>query len=153
MKNLGLILLAFLLVTPPLRAQLSDLPVSAIRSNRVLYTPLNLSINGKGEVLFFRDGELLPVGGKFVMWAAAAPGYVFVNWQPANVFIFTQVTIDGAGKPVSTTSAEWVPVPEYQWSSFLEFTPQLDNVIFDAPGVETISQGQGWIANFAPARH
>jgi hypothetical protein len=151
MKNLGLILLAFLLVASPLQPQLSGAPVSAIRDNPFANMPLLLSINGGGRVIRFNAG-MLPVDGKCLMWAVANPGYVFVNWQRANVFIFTEVTVDEAGQPVSDTSTVWSPIPEYQRSSFLEFTEQLDDVIFDSPGVETITQGQGWIANFAPIR-
>lgn len=151
MKNLGLILWACLLVAPPLQAQLSDVPVSATRSPSFSSIPLLLSINGGGTVIH-DNVNMLPVDGKCTMWAAAYPGYIFVNWQPANVFIFTQITVDAAGKPISTTSTEWSPIPEYQYSPFLNFTEQINNVIFDDPGVEMITEGRGWIANFAPMR-
>lgn len=155
MKSIGLILLAFLLAAQTLRAQLSgDLPVSAIRNSTVSYAPLLLSINGGGVIFPFHDGEMLAVGGDYLMLAIPERGYVFAGWQPADVFIFNQSTTDGSGNPLPpTVSTVWSPVPDNHRSALLAFTfNPSETVLLDVPGVETITQSRGWVANFVPVK-
>ena len=155
MKNIGLILVAFILAGQTLRAQLpGDLHVSAIRNSTVSYAPLLLSINGGGVVFPFHDGEMLAIGGEYLMLAIPDRGYVFANWQPANVFIFTQYTTDGTGKPLPpTVSTVWSPVPDNHRSPLLtiNFQPS-EEVLLDVPGVEMITESSGWVANFVPVK-
>ena len=114
------------------------------------YAPLHLFINGSGGVSPLLDGELLEVGQSYDMTAIPDSGFAFSSWQPVNVFTFTSYIVD-AGGPVSTNiSVVSSPVAQITYTSSLSFAMQPENLIYDNPGVTTITEGSGWQANFEP---
>jgi hypothetical protein len=118
----------------------------------VTNAPLELIIVGSGQVFPFHDGQMLEVGRRYSMIAIPDRGYAFTNWQPVNVFNFTEITIDPQGNtnpPIISTVVS--PVPEFTSDPRLSFTMQPVEVIFDVPGVRTITMSKGWQANFVPA--
>jgi hypothetical protein len=84
--------------------------------------------------------------------AVPADGYVFTGWQEANVFISWQVTVDGNGNanPPVTSTVVSIVLGTASTQPQLNFTLQALDVIYDDPGVSTISEGFGWQADFAP---
>ncbi len=117
----------------------------------VVSAPLLVFTNGSGSVSPLQYGQLLEVGQTYSMQGIPGDGYVFSSWQPVNVFTFTEVTFDGSGEPLPpTTNTVLSPVWSYTYSSTLDFTMQPVVVIYDYPGVRTITQGFGWQANFEP---
>jgi hypothetical protein len=112
---------------------------------------LSLFINGGGSISPLTNGQLLEVGQSYTMVAAPNPGFAFENWQPANVFTFTMVTLDASGNPTST-NVSVVPslLPIYTNQPSLNFVMQPVVVIENNPGVMTVTKGPGWQANFVP---
>ena len=97
---------------------------------------------------------MLAVGGEYLMLAIPDPGYVFAGWEPANVFVFDEYTVDGDGQPLPpTVSTVWSPVPDNHRSPLLtiNFQPS-EEVLLDVPGVEMITESSGWVANFVPVK-
>ena len=111
---------------------------------------LSLFINGGGNVSPLTNGESLEVGQIYNMVAIPDAGFVFSSWQPVNVFVFTQFVIDTNGNNVPVVSTVASPIPAYTNQAALDFTMQAVVVIYDVPGVRTITEGSGWQANFEP---
>jgi hypothetical protein len=113
--------------------------------------PLSLFINGAGSVSPLQDGQSLEVGQSYTMTAIPDSGSAFSSWQPVNVFTFIEFTYDSNGDPnppvVSTVLSL---VPGYTYQPALEFTMQSVMVIYDQPGLRTITQSSGWQVNFVP---
>jgi hypothetical protein len=112
--------------------------------------PLPLYINGGGTVSPYTNGELLEVGATYNIKARAAPGFAFSGWQPVNVFTFTTFTIDLQGNTNMVVSVVPSLLPTYTNQPSLDFVMQPVVVIFDSPGVRTITRSSGWQANFDP---
>jgi hypothetical protein len=112
--------------------------------------PLSLFISGGGTVSPRTNGELLVVGQSYNMEASPHAGYWFDGWEPVNVFTQTIYVIDTNGNTVSTVSTTVAPLPIYTNQPSLDFTMQPVRVILDNPGFMTITEGQGWRANFEP---
>jgi len=113
--------------------------------------PLYLSINGDGNVSPLTNGELLVVGQTYSMTATPDTGFAFSGWQPVNVFTFAEFVIDTNGNtlpPVFSTVA--APVATFTYEASLSFVMQPVTVIYDVPGVRTVTEGSGWQANFEP---
>lgn len=114
--------------------------------------PLQLFINGSGRVFPFHDGQKLEVGRDYTLTAIPDWGYAFTNWQPVNVFTIVQTTVDQYGAPLETvTNTVLSPVPNYSSDPRLRFTIQPIYVLYDNPGVMTLTESEGWQANFVPA--
>jgi hypothetical protein len=113
--------------------------------------PLSLFINGAGSVSLLQDGQPLEVGQSYTMTAIPGSGSAFSSWQPVNVFTFMEFTYDSNGDPnppmVSTVLSL---VPSYTYQPALEFTMQPVTVIYDLPGIRSITQSNGWQVNFVP---
>ena len=112
--------------------------------------PLSLFINGGGSVSPLTNGELLEVGQSYNMVATPDAGYAFSNWQPVNVFTFTNFVTDTNGNTVPVVSTTASPMPPYTNQASLHFIMQPVVLIYDNPGVGTITEGSGWQANFEP---
>lgn len=114
--------------------------------------PLYLSFSGDGTVSPLQNGQLLEVGQSYEMDATAAAGYIFSGWQQVNVFTVEQVTVNSDGGTNSTTMSTVASVnPEiYASQPALDFTMQPVNLLYNVPGVEEITQGSGWQADFSP---
>jgi hypothetical protein len=116
-------------------------------TNATLY----LFTTGSGEISLYQNGQSLVVGQDYEMTAIPDPGFVFGSWQQMDVFIFSEITIDAEGNPnPPVVSIVGSPTGEYTYQPVLDFTMQPESVIFSNPGVETITQGSGWQANFTP---
>jgi hypothetical protein len=117
----------------------------------VTNAPLYLYINGSGSVLPLQNGQSLVVGQTYDMQGIPDAGFEFSSWQPVNVFDSTTITLDSNGDPnppvVSITAS---PVPVFTLQPDLEFTMQPQVVLFDIPGVRTVTRGQGWQVDFVP---
>jgi hypothetical protein len=121
-------------------------------SGDVTTAPLQLFINGSGQVYHLHDGQMLEVGQRYLMEAVPDCGFTFTNWNLVNVFTFTDFTLDANGNPnppvISTVLS---PVPEFTSDPRLRFTMAPVTVLYDVPGVRTITMTEGWQANFVPA--
>lgn len=117
----------------------------------VTNAPLFLLINGNGQVSPYASGDLLQVGLTYDLLATPDPGYVFSGWQPVNVFNFMEITVNNDGTTNPAVSSTVVsPLPIFLYDSDLQFTQQDITTISDIPGVQTVSEGQGWQADFDP---
>jgi len=113
--------------------------------------PLSLFMNGGGSVAPLTNGESLVVGQNYNMVATPDPGFAFTSWEPVNVFTSTEVIRDAYGNPLPPVVSIVVsPVPNYTYEASLSFVMQPVVVIYDAPGVRTVTKGAGWQANFEP---
>jgi hypothetical protein len=111
-------------------------------------TPLYLFTTGSGQISPFSNGQLLTVGQTYELQASPDPGFLFSDWQPVNVFVFTEYIVDSGGNTNMVTSEEVSPVPAYSNQPILDFTMQPLTVILDNPGSSTITQSEGWQADF-----
>jgi hypothetical protein len=116
----------------------------------VSYAPLHLFIDGAGEVSPLLDGEMLEVGRSYTMTAIPDTDFSFSSWQPVNVFTFTSFIVDVGGGVITNMSVIASPVPEYINTPSLSFNMQPEDLIYDNPGVSTMTEGRGWQANFEP---
>ena len=116
----------------------------------VSYVPLHLFISGPGGVSPPLDGQLLEVGQRYDLTAIPDSGAAFSSWQPVNVFTFTSYIVDAGGGVTTNISVVSSPVAQFIYTSSLSFTMQPQTLIFDNPGVQTITEGSGWQANFEP---
>jgi hypothetical protein len=123
--------------------------------------PLLVFTNGSGSIFaiahsgggsfLVNPDDMLPVGDHITLFAIPAPGYEFKSWQPANVFFFEETTLNSQMQPNPEVTSEVVsPTPREILSPVLEFRLSRLNIIYDFPGVRTISQGSGWQADFEP---
>ena len=112
--------------------------------------PLYLFTTGSGSITPLQDEQLLEIGQSYDMAAIPDSGFVFSNWQPANVFVFAEVVMDSSGNLSTNTSIVPSIIPDFTETPSLTFTMQPAQVIFDDPGVLTITQSRGWQANFEP---
>jgi hypothetical protein len=113
--------------------------------------PLYLFTAGNGSITPLQNGQSLEVGQTYDMTAVPDAGFAFSSWQPVQVFVFTQITLDAQGNPnPPITSTVASPVPQYTYDPDLEFTMQPEMSILNNPGVETITEDSGWQANFTP---
>lgn len=123
-----------------------------IGNDDVTNEPLSLFISGAGGVTPLQDGESLVVGQTYDLTAVPDSGSQFISWNPVNVFVFSQITVNADGSVNPPVISEVLsPGPEYSTQPMLEFVMQPTQVIFNNPGVETITESEGWQANFAPA--
>jgi hypothetical protein len=74
---------------------------------------------------------------------------VFSSWQPVNVFVFTNTTINPDGSTNPTVLIVPSVVPTYTNQASLDFTMQPVTVIAATPS-RTITESTGWQANFEP---
>ena len=116
----------------------------------VSYAPLHLFINGAGGVSPLLDGQMLEVGQSYTMTAIPDSGFAFSSWQPVNVFTFTSYVLDAGGGVSTNISVNASPVPQYINTPSLSFTMEPVEVLFDNPGVMTLTRDSGWQANFEP---
>jgi len=114
-------------------------------------TPLYLSISGDGTVSPLQNGQLLAAGQNYEMEAIAAAGYAFSGWQQLDLFTLYEITVGPEGEtnpPIISTVVSADPISSEQ--PVLDFTMQPVNVLYNVPGVEEITTGVGWQADFAP---
>jgi len=117
-----------------------------------VYAPLLLVNNGGGRVESLRDGEMLKVGRNYFMTASPNRGYVFAVWRRVNGFDYVSVTLDVHGNPSPpVTSTVLSPIPSLDKNPVLNFTMPPEDLLFDSPGVETITKRLGWEAVFVKA--
>jgi hypothetical protein len=114
------------------------------------FAPLHLYINGAGAVSPLLNGDMLQVGQSYSMTAIPDSGFAFSSWQPVNVFTFTSYIVDAGGTVSTNISVISSPVAQFIYTSSLSFTMQPENLIYDNPGVSTLTEGGGWQANFEP---
>ena len=129
-----------------------DNPVSFQDGGEDSYAPLLIFTNGSGRVYPFRDGQMLQVGRRYIMMAIPDRGYVFANWNPVNVFTFTERVYDQFGNLETITNSVVSGIPQFTRAPVLRFTMQPEVVILDDPGIRTITVSRGWQANFVAAR-
>lgn len=111
---------------------------------------LLLFTTGSGSITPFQNRQLLVVSQSYDMTAVPDSGYTFSSWQPVNVFFFTDIVSDGSGGFSTNMSTVTSLLPESSEASTLNFTMQAPQVVFDGPGVRTVTESSGWQANFAP---
>jgi len=141
-------LMTFALQMPAQSSKDWQAPDSGRRA--VTNAPLQLFVTGSGVVLPFHDGQMLEVGRNYSMIAIPDRGYAFTNWNPVDVFTFIETTLDSSGDPQSVTNTVLSPVPEFTSDPRLRFTMAPVSVLYDVPGVRTITMTEGWQANFVP---
>lgn len=143
--------LAALLTVQPLSAQPSTgFHGPPGHSQDVTYAPLPLFVSGSGTVFPLEDGQMLEVGRTYFMVAIPDQGYVLSAWQEVNVFTFIEYTKDGSGNVVERTSTVVAPIDEYIHHPALRFIMQPQVMLFDVPGVRSVSESIGWQATFVP---
>ena len=114
--------------------------------------PLLIFTNGGGTIFLsypFHTGGMYRVGREYEAVAVPDWGYVFTGWNPVNVFTFTEVTLDAQGNanpPV--TSMVLSPIPQNYTQPMISLFVEPDEVNYDVPGVDVITLGRGWQANF-----
>lgn len=150
-------LLATVLAVQPLLAQLAEDSSSSDPTANGLLAPVYAFTNGPGQIRIYEQGhvvdagELLPIGSKCHLVAVPGPGYQFVNWNPVTVFTLTEVTSGAEGSPGETNTSVIVsPISKYVDHPKLENEVQPITTLYELPGVRTITEGQGWQANFEP---
>lgn len=111
---------------------------------------LFLFTTGSGEINPYLGGQMLNVGQDYEMTAVPDPGFVFGSWQEINVFLFELITLDAQGNPAVITSSVYSPGPIYSDQPVLDFTMQPAVLVFDVPGVRSVTEYDGWQANFTP---
>lgn len=140
---LALLVLAFPLAAQSLRTH--DQP--ALLSNGETQAPLLVFTNGSGHVAPFHNGQMLIVGPEYEMLGIPHVGYVFAGWTPVTAFTIVDYSTDGS----ATTNTVLSPAFGSIKSRVLRFTVQPPEVIFDDPGVRTITMSLAWQANFVRA--
>ncbi len=144
-----LLLLTFVLVMQQLPAQVSEDNLgSPFKGGNALYEPLWVHANGGGRIVYFKDGQMLEVGHRYMMIAIPEPGYIFKNWEPVDVFTEITSFTNQFGAQVSTNIIV-SPTEEFVEKPLLEFTMQPAEVI-TTNSLLTIIASSGWQANFAP---
>jgi Divergent InlB B-repeat domain len=144
-----LLLLTFVLALQQLPAQVSEDNLgSPLKGGDALYEPLWVHANGGGRIIYFKDGQMLEVGHRYMMIAIPEPGYVFKNWELVNVFTEITYFTNQFGAHVSTNIVA-SPTEEFVKEPLLEFTMPQAEVITDSPLLK-ITASTGWQANFAP---
>jgi hypothetical protein len=148
MKSIGLILIIFTLASQSFAEQiLGENHISVVSGGKATYASL-LLYTGSGAITPFKDGEMLKVGGRYLMLAVPERGSVFENWQQVNVFTVTTITTNEFGVAVPITSTITSPQPAYTKDHLSNFVIQPQAVITETPLV-TITSAIGWQANFA----
>lgn len=145
MKNIW-ITLALTLVALPASAQTSS---GNNKSSPVLQAPLLVFTNGSGRIVPYENGQLLEVGREYVITAVPDAGYAFEGWNAFTLFVIVEYLADGS--VITNTVLSPVPINDQLKTRALRFTAGQPDVIFDDPGVRTITQIEGWQANFVPA--
>jgi Divergent InlB B-repeat domain len=113
--------------------------------------PLYLFTTGSGNIFPYQDGQLLNVGQDYEMTAVPDPGFVFSSWEQVNVFTIEEFTIDANGNPNPPIISQTIsPAPPSVFQPVLDFTMQPETVILNIPGVRSVTQDDGWQANFVP---
>jgi hypothetical protein len=149
MKSIGLILIIFTLASQSFAEQiLGENHISVVSGGKATYAPLLLYTSGSGAIIPFKAGEMLKVGGRYLMLAVPERGSVFENWQQVNVFTVTTITTNEFGVAVPITSTITSPQPAYTKDHLLNFVMQPQAVITETP-LLTITSAIGWQANFA----
>lgn len=101
------------------------------------------------------DGYVFPLHkerkDEVKLLAIPSRGYVFIGWQRVDVFTFTEYTYNGADQPNPPVySTVLSPIPGYDQQPVLRYAPLPETPLYDDPGVISIVQDEGWIANFVP---
>jgi len=122
----------------------------ASRVGRTSFAPVALNVSGPGKVLPYNDGDELIVGVQYAMGAIPNPGCVFKGWQRANKFTFTEYVSDSTGVTRTNVTVTYSPVAGVNTHLRLQFTVEPPVVIYDAPGVRTVTEQPAWQANFEP---
>ena len=127
---------------------------AARTSAQTTLAPLPLFINGGGSVAPLTNGEVLEVGQTYNMVATPHPGFVFVSWEPVDVFTLTSTIIDTISWPghILTNvdvSVILSPLPIYTNEPSLSFIMQPVDLLYDTNG-NTLTRSRGWQANFGP---
>ena len=113
------------------------------------YVPLLLSIQGNGEIVPFKNGQMLVVGHEYEMTAVPNRGYEFAYWSPVSVFTDTEVIYGGNNLPFETNSSVTISVSQRRIQiRSLHFSMQPVQVLIDLPGIRTLTATQGWQATF-----
>jgi len=113
-------------------------------------TPLYLFTTGSGQISPFQDGQLLTVGQTYELQAISDPGFQFSDWRPVIVFSFTQYTLGPDGNTNTIIGETPSPGSVYSSQPVLDFTMQPLTVLYNVPGVRTVTQSIGWQADFLP---
>jgi hypothetical protein len=112
-------------------------------------TPLYLFTTGSGQISPFTNGEPLTVGQTYELQAIPDPGSEFSDWRHVNVFFETQYLVNTVNNTTNILISEIPsPGPVYSSQPILDFTMQPETVIIDNPGSLTITESQGWQADF-----
>jgi hypothetical protein len=130
-----------------------DFQTPTVQSHTIAYEPATLLTNGPGQIWPIRSGEMVRVGQSYLVIPIPARGYEFESWQLANVFTFTEYTVDAQGHlypPITTMVIS--PVPKYNYDPIFSYDALPGRTLYDVPGVITIVQSEGWIANFVPVK-
>ena len=112
--------------------------------------PLSLFINGGGTVAPLTNAQLLVVGQSYNMVATPRNGYLFSNWQAVNVFTSTSYATDTNGNKIPVVSTTVLPSPVFTNQPSLDFIARPVSVIFNTPGIRTVTRSSGWQVNFQP---
>ena len=153
MKTVHLFLVTFGLAVQQLPAQPSDDNRGFIfNGGDISFAPLLVFTNGSGQIFPYVDGQLLQVGRRYSMLAVPDRGYVFADWEPVDVFTFTQTNYDESGQPIYPliVSTALSPVPEYTRSPLLKFTMQQPVEMTGNGANPSVTLSEGWQANFVP---
>jgi len=117
----------------------------------VTNAPLYLYVTGSGSVTPLQNGQSLVAGQTYDMQAIPAPGFAFDSWSGVNVFIFVETNLNPDGTTnAPITSVIPSPTPPLFFEPTLEFIMQPQEVLFDVPGVRTVTRSEGWQVNFVP---
>lgn len=147
---------AFILVILTLALAPTRLPaqgtLSAFQPQDTSYAPLLISTNGSGTITPYNSGQLLVVGQNYTLTATPAEGWLFAGWAAAWVFTDTEITINSFGAtnpPIVSTIWSSTPGTLGTQNQFTFTMPSI-NVVYDSPGIRTLTQEQGFVANFVP---
>jgi hypothetical protein len=123
--------------------------MTAQSPNERIFAPLYLYTTGQGQIYPPYDGQMLRVGHTYSLKAVPDPGYKFASWQ--SVSIITQILYvqTPGGDTIALTNTILNVDNQYIMRRELTFKMQPAETV-SAGGGNTITQSEGWQANFVP---
>jgi hypothetical protein len=147
MKTTTLIFLAVFSLLLPASAQTEN-------SKRPLLVPISIHVNGPGQIVGIRDGQMLEPWHNYVMVAVPDRGHTFTGWSILRTYTSIDYMSDESGVVTATTNIVSLPVtlPKPDRRPMHNFLMVPEQVLLNG-GSRTVSVREDWVANFSPSSH